>query len=64
MIRDRVVVGSREHGWSERLQLDPKLTLSKAITKIRQSEELKKQQMALRQASGNSNEVNMDMLKY
>lgn len=43
MIRDRLVVGIRDHGLSERLQLDPELTLSKAVTKIRQNEEIKKQ---------------------
>ncbi len=64
MIRDRLVVGIRDHRLSERLQLDPELILSKEITKIRQSEEIKKQQTDLRQASGDSNEVNMDMLKY
>ncbi len=64
MIRDRLVVGIRDHRLSERLQLDPELTLSKAITKIRQSEEIKKQQTDLRQASGDPNEVNLDMLKY
>ncbi len=64
MIRDGLIVGIRDHRLSERLQLDPELTLSKAITKIRQSKEIKKQQTDLRQASGDSNEVNMDMLKY
>ena len=51
MIRDRLVVGIRDHRLSEKLQLDSELTLVKAITKIRQSEEIKKQQPALRQNS-------------
>lgn len=47
MIRDRLVVGIKDHALSERLQLDSKLTLTKAITKIRQNEEIKKQQPIL-----------------
>lgn len=36
MIRDRLVVGIRHHGLSERLQMDSELTLEKAVTTIRQ----------------------------
>ena len=32
MIRDRIVVGLRDSNLSERLQIDPELTLDKAIT--------------------------------
>lgn len=63
MIRDRLVVVIRDHTLSERLQSDPKLTLCKTVTKIRQGEEIKKHQTILRQASGDSKEVNMDMPK-
>ncbi len=38
MIRDRLVVGIKDAGLSERLQLDPTLTLEKAKTSIRQRE--------------------------
>lgn len=54
MIRDRLLVG----------ETTAELTLSKNITKKRQSEERKKLQRVLRQASEGSNEVNMDKLKY
>ncbi|KAL7374026.1 hypothetical protein ABVT39_020482 [Epinephelus coioides] len=47
MIRDRIVVGIRDSRLSERLQLDPDLTLAKTITQVRQQEEIKKQQQLL-----------------
>ena len=37
MIRDRLVVGIRDSSLSEKLQLDPALTLEKAKKAIRQS---------------------------
>ena len=64
MIRDRLVVGIRDHRLSEKLQLDSELTLVKAITKIRQSEEIKKQQPALRQSSMDSTDANMDAVRF
>ena len=48
MIRDRIVVGLRDAKLSEKLQLDPELTLTKATTQARQSEAVKKQQALLR----------------
>lgn len=48
MIRDRIVVGLTDATLAERLQLDPDLTLETAITKARQSEEVKKQQSVVR----------------
>lgn len=48
MIRDRIVVGIRNNGLSERLQLDPRLTLESAIAQVRQSEAVKQQQPLLR----------------
>lgn len=48
MIRDRIVVGIRDHKLSERLQLDPDLTLEKAKTLVRQREAVQEQQSALR----------------
>ena len=44
MIRDRLVVGLRDKGLSEKLQLNADLTLETAITKVRQSESVKNQQ--------------------
>ena len=47
MIRDRLVVGIRDTNLSERLQLDPQLTLEKAKKAIRQREAVKEQQKEL-----------------
>ena len=44
LIRDRIVVDLKDRKLSEQLQLDPKLTLEKAVTKAKQSETVKKQQ--------------------
>ena len=48
MIRDRIVVGIRNSALSEKLQLDPRLTLDSAITQVRQAEAVKQQQPLLR----------------
>ena len=48
MVRDRIVVGIRNAALSEKLQLDPGLTLEKAVTQVRQSEAIKQQQPLLR----------------
>ena len=48
MIRDRIVVGIRSAALSEKLQLDPELTLETAVAKVRQSEAVKQQQPLLR----------------
>ena len=47
LIRDRIVVGLRDRRLSEKLQLDPKLTLDLAIKQAKQSEMVKKQQNLL-----------------
>ena len=47
LIRDRIVLGLRNKRLSEQLQLDPNLTLEKAINLVRQSESVKKQQSIL-----------------
>lgn len=64
MIRDRLVVGIKDHALSEKLQLDSELTLTKAMTKIRQSEEIKKQQPTLRQSNTDGAEANMDAVRF
>ena len=51
MIRDRIVVGLRDAKLSEKLQLDPELTLEKAVTQVRQTESIKKQQPLVRSGS-------------
>ena len=50
MIRDRLVVGLQDASLSEKLQLDPDLTLDKAVNKVRQNEAVKKQQTVIRSA--------------
>ncbi len=48
MVRDRLVVGLIDKKLSEHLQLDPELTLQKAVARVRQSEQVKKQQEMLK----------------
>ena len=48
MVRDRIVVGILDSTLSEKLQLDPELTVDKAVTRARQSEAVKKQQTTVR----------------
>lgn len=50
MIRDRIVVGILDAKMSEKMQLDPDLTLEKAVTQTRQSETAKQQQPTIRGA--------------
>ena len=55
MIRDRLVVGIRDHALSVRLQLDADLTLEKAKKSVRQREAVQEQQLVLKGASEPSN---------
>ena len=48
MIRDHIVAGLRDATLSEKLQMDSKLTLEKAVRLSRESETIKKQQPLLR----------------
>ena len=61
MIRDRIVVGLLDAKLSEKRQLDPEVTLPKAINQARQSEVVKKQQSLMRndfkESTGTKNEV-------
>ena len=45
MIGDRLVVGLRDSKLSEKLQLDPKLTLDSAVMSARQSESVHRQKL-------------------
>lgn len=54
LLRDRLVVGIRDASLSERMQLD---SIAKAITIVRQSEEIKRQQTDLRDVSANKTEM-------
>ena len=47
MICDRIVVGLLDTALSKKLQLDPDLTLEKAMTSARQQEMVRKQQPVL-----------------
>ena len=49
MIRDRLVIGIRDLQLSERLQLEPDLTLQRAEKLIRQRQAVKEQQVILKQ---------------
>ena len=48
MIRDWIVVGIHNGKLSERLQLDPDLSLASEVSQARQSEAVKSQQLLLR----------------
>lgn len=48
MVRDRLVVGLRDKRLSEQLQMDPELTLQKAVTRVKQSEQVKKKREMLK----------------
>ncbi|XP_077553431.1 uncharacterized protein LOC144168294 [Haemaphysalis longicornis] len=62
LIRDRLVVGLKNHKLSQTLQLDPSLDLMKALTITRQNEAVQQQQAEL--LSGTPKEaVNLDALK-
>ena len=50
MIRDRIVVGIRDRALSERLQMDPELTLEKAKMQVRHQEAIHKQAQILKQS--------------
>ena len=54
LIRDRIVVGIRDAALSERLQMDPELTLEKAKTLVRQREAIRDQQQVLNQSCDTS----------
>ena len=47
MIHDRIVVGILDGHLAEKLQMDPELTLEKALTQARQSEVVKKVQLGV-----------------
>ena len=54
MIRDQIIVDLRDTSLSEKLQLNPELTLEKAITAVWQPEAVKKQQNALQSQSAST----------
>ena len=54
MIHDRIVVGLLDANLSMKLQMDPELTLDKAVTLARQSEAIKQQQKVVRGRVGSN----------
>ena len=62
LIRDRIVVGLKDKKLSEKLQLNPKLTLEKAVTQARQSETVKQQQDILQGTQSDSPSANVDQI--
>ena len=62
IIPDRIVVGLKDKKPSEKLQLDSKLTLEKAVTQARQSEAVKKQQDILQGTQPDPPSANVDQI--
>ena len=63
MIRDRLVVGIRDISLSERLQMDPDLTLEKAKKTIRQREAVHEQQKLLHKECNDSEQSSVDSMR-
>ena len=63
MIRDRLVIGIHDCSLSEKLQLDPALTLEKAKKTIRQSEAIHEQHKMLKGNSKPTVESNLDAMQ-
>ena len=57
LLRDRIVVGIADQALSERMQLNPDLTLEKAKTQIRQKEAVQSQRQQLHGSKGNPIDV-------
>ena len=63
MIRDRLVVGIKDSRLSERLQMDPELTVEKAMKMIRQKEAVHEQQIALDSGEQITQPGNLDSVR-
>ena len=64
MIRDRIVVGIRDKALSERLQLDPDLTLESAKRRVRQREAVHEQQTVSQKPITIKGEKSLDAVKH
>ena len=64
LIRDRIVVGIHDKALSERLQLDPELTLEKAKKIVRQHEAVQEQQQILKNGTILKEEKLVDSLGH
>ena len=63
MIRDRIVVGLQDVSLSEKFQLDPDLTLKKAVTAAHQKEAVKQQQSTLCNQSASTLAASVDTMQ-
>ena len=63
MIRDRLVVGIKDSGLSERLQMDPELTVEKAMKMIWQKEAVHEQRIALDSGEQITQPGNLDSVR-
>ena len=63
MIRRHIVVGLRDVTLSEKLQMDPKLMLDKAVSISRESETIKKQQPLLQGHGAEEQTVEVGMVQ-
>ena len=64
MIRDRLVVGIRECSLSEKLQLDPSLTLETAKKTIHQREAVHEQQKVLKDNDKSTTDCSLDVMQH
>ena len=60
MIRDRILVGIRDSQLSKKLQMDPNLTLEKAVAQSRLAESVRKQQAIIRCGQSQLQPANID----
>ena len=63
MIRDRIVLGLQDISLSGKLQLDPDLTLEKAVTAAHQKEAVKQQQSTLPSQSASTLAASIDAMQ-
>ena len=61
MVRDHIVVGLQDAALATKLQMDPKLTLDKAVASARQSEAIKNQQSVVR---GEGDKQSIDVVSF
>ena len=64
MIRDRLVIGIQDSRLSERLQMDPELTLEKAKKLIRQSEAVHEHQVILQQTGNADKSATVEQIRH
>lgn len=60
LLRDRIVVGIRDSALSQKMQMERKLDLRKAIDMVRQAEDVKRQQTDIRGETTHANKATVD----